>query len=182
MARLQKVKREALPEDKQQLYDGIVARLGDMNRTVYSLLLNHPELAQHVAALGAFVQRTSFDPAIKEIAILTTARALDSQFVWTIREPMALADGVAPAAIAAIREKRAPAGLSERDATLFVFARQMVERRRVDSDVYSGALDLLGEKGLLEYSLVVGFYTMLITMLAPFELGLPEDTPPLLPL
>ena len=100
MARLPYVEREDLSEDKRHIYDRIAeTRRGDKAVSeiprVFKLVLNSPDAARAVAALGEYVRfGSALDPVVREIAILSTARELRSQYEWTHHEPIARRVGV----------------------------------------------------------------------------------------
>ena len=90
MARLPYISREDLTEDKTHIYDRIAeTRKGDIQAKgmprIFQLLLNNPEAAAPVAALGEYIRFSSnLDPVVREIAILSTAREMSSQKKWQI--------------------------------------------------------------------------------------------------
>ena len=56
-----------------------------------------PKTAPHHVAINRYLRfEAGFTPRIREIAILTTAREMDSQFEWVAHEPEALKEGVPP--------------------------------------------------------------------------------------
>jgi hypothetical protein len=49
------------------------------------------------------------------VAVLVTARAHDQQYDWTTSEIAAQKDGLEPAIVDVIRQRKSPAGLGEKD-------------------------------------------------------------------
>ena len=62
---------------------------------------------------------------MREVAILTTAREMDSQFEWVAHEPEALKVGVPQAVIDAIKYRRDTGGLDAADATVIELGRAL---------------------------------------------------------
>ena len=57
---------------------------------VFRALLNSPDTANAVAGLGEYIRYNSaLDPAIRETAILATARELGAEYEWAHHEPIA---------------------------------------------------------------------------------------------
>ena len=91
--RLPLPKREDLDEAGKAHYDratapgaSIAGLQGPTGIGLYS-----PKASAHARALNRYLRfEAGFAPRIREIAILTTAREMDSQFEWSAHEPEAL--------------------------------------------------------------------------------------------
>ena len=100
MARLPYIARDDLPEDKHPVFDRIAERRGGPESGgalphSFALLLNSPDAAEAVGALGEYVRfRSPLDPAAREIAILAAAMEMGSEYVWKHHEPVARRAGV----------------------------------------------------------------------------------------
>ena len=82
------------------------------------------------AAAGNIVNRylrfeAGFTPHVREVAILATAREMDSQFEWVAHEGEALKEGVPPAVIDIIKHRRALDGIDATDAIVIELVRQL---------------------------------------------------------
>ena len=101
--RLPLPKRDELDEAGRAAYDRAVTP----GRTIAGLQgpagvqLYSPKIAPHVSAINQYLRNEAgYSPRVREIAILTTAREMDSQFEWVAHEPEALKVGVPEAVIA----------------------------------------------------------------------------------
>jgi len=66
------------------------------------------------------------------LAILVIAREMQSQFEWTMHEPVAREVGLEPAAIEVVKYNKSPQDLKERDALIIRFGRELVrEHKRI---------------------------------------------------
>ena len=82
-----------------------------------------------ITAINRYLRfEAGFTPHVREVAILTTAREMDSQFEWVAHEPEALKEGVPQNVIDVIKHRRATAGLDETDATVIELGRQTLAR------------------------------------------------------
>ena len=120
-------------------------------------------------------------PALIEVAILATAREMDSQFEWTMHEPVARQENVPEAVIDAIKFRKSTAGLPETEATLIELAREAVGRRKVSSATSARALKLFGEPQLLNFVALMSSYAMTAIVLGVFDQQLHDNQQPLLP-
>ena len=116
------------------------------------------------------------------LAILATARAHDSQYDWTLNEPLALEAGVEPAVIDLIRKGLAVDGLDEKDAVLVEFARELFGSYNVEASTYARAVSVFGETDLVDIVALMGAHAADAAVLAGFDQQLPEGVAPLLPL
>ncbi len=115
-------------------------------------------------SLQASVPRRDID-----LAILITAREHDSGYDWTVNEPAALKDGLEPAVIEVVRARKPTAGLTEKDAVLIEFGRQLFARHMVDAATYARMVKIFGERDLVDLVAVMGQHANEATMLAAFD-------------
>ena len=79
------------------------------------ILLHSPGFARHARPLNRYLRHEAgLGGRIRELAILTTARELDSQFEWAAHEPEALAEGISRETIEVIKHRRDTSGLEGR--------------------------------------------------------------------
>src|SRR5207249_8449720 len=95
---------------------------------------------------------------IREIAILVTARALDSQFEWAAHENEALREGVPPEIIDIIKHSRSTAGLAEADAAVIDLGREIFTARAVSPATFARALAQFGRGKLVDLVALMGNY------------------------
>jgi 4-carboxymuconolactone decarboxylase len=164
MPRVPAVAREDLPPEKRYVADMVMSRRGPLGRTIFPLLLNHPDAAEKVADLGAYIQFSQLSPIAKQIGILTASMELHSEFIWNVRQPMAQSDGVRQEVISALREGESLDHLNPDESVLIRFARELLRDHTAGEMTFEAAHKLLGTTGLIDYSLLVGFYAMIIPL------------------
>ena len=76
---------------------------------------------RHEAGLGG---------RVRELAILTTARELDSQFEWAAHEPEAIREGISREIIEIIKHREETSGLDEADGIVIELGRQIFGARK----------------------------------------------------
>ena len=162
-------RREALPAEHREVWDQIAESRGHVAGP-FAALLHAPEMARRVAHLGAYVrfESTALGPVQRELAILATARAMDCRYEWAAHVPLARKAGVRDEAIAAIRDRRAPAGLTPDEAVIVTYVTQLLQSHRVDETAFAAARERLGIPGLVELTASTGYYAMLACTLNGF--------------
>jgi 4-carboxymuconolactone decarboxylase len=182
--RLPLPKREELDEAGKKIYDeasrpgkSLVGLQGPSGIRLYST-----KTAPLLQAVNRHLRfEAGIAPRIREIAILVTAREMDSQFEWAAHEPEALKVGVPQQTVDAIKHRRATSGLDERDAALIALGRQIWREHRVDSATFARAKALFGPHQLVDIVLLMGNYAGTAAMLTAFDMQLPAGKKPLLP-
>lgn len=178
MARIPYISRDDLPADKQSIYDHIAATRGGIDGkgmpNSFRLLMNSPDTAESVGALGEHVRlRSSLHPAFRETAILGVARALDSQYIWAHHEPIARNVGVRPQVIEAIRSGKAPMGLPPKEGVFAQAGKEFARNGALSERTFQAIEHLLGPEGAVELVVVIGYYAMLNGVLG--SLGIEMD-------
>jgi 4-carboxymuconolactone decarboxylase len=183
--RLPLPKREDLDEAGKLHYDraarpgaSIAGLQGPSGIQLYSL-----QTAEHMRALNRYLRfEAGFTPRVREIAILTTAREMDSQFEWVAHEPEALKEGVEPDVIDVIKHRKPTDGLDETDATVIELGRQIFRDHKVTSNMFAKAKALFGPNKLIELVMLMGNYAGTAALLAVVDMQLHPGQKPLLPI
>jgi len=170
--------REQLPGDQRHHFDAIEASRGGV-RGPFTVLLHSPELAGRVGHLGAFVRYESDVPdALRELTILATAYEWACAYEWTAHEPIAREAGVSEAAIDAVLDDSPTDGLSELEATVVRYVRELLRTHDVMEATYRAAEDRFGPRGAVELTATVGYYSMLACVLNALRVLPDEPVPP----
>jgi 4-carboxymuconolactone decarboxylase len=183
--RLPLPKREDLDEAGKRHYDrasqpgaSLAGLQGPSGIQLYS-----PRSAEHVRTLNRYLRyEAGFSPRMREIAILATAREMDSQFEWCAHEPEALKEGVEPHVIDAIKHRQSTVGLDETDATVIELARQIFRDHKVTSELFAKAKTLFGPNKLVELVMLMGNYAATAALLIAVNMQLHRGQEPLLPI
>ena len=145
--------------------------------------LYSPKAAEHARALNRYLRfEAGFAPRIREIAILTTAREMGSQFEWAAHEPEALKEGVEPRVIDVIKHRQSTSGLDETDATVIELGRQIFRDHKVTPETFAKAKALFGPNKLIELVMLMGNYAGTAALLTAVDMQLHPGQKPLLPI
>jgi 4-carboxymuconolactone decarboxylase len=137
----------------------------------------------HLQAINQYLRfDAGISPRLREIAILATAREMDSQFEWVAHEPEALKAGVPQSVIDVIKYRRPAHGLDETDAIVIGLGRQIWRDHKVDSQTFAKAKALFGANKLVDLVLLMGNYAGTAALLTVVDMQLHEGKMPLLPI
>jgi len=182
--RLPAVKRDDLDQLGKQLYDDTAgnARLLAGFQGPGGIHLHSPQSGEVVRRLNTYLRfETALGARTVELAILVTARELDSQFEWAAHEPAALRTGVSQELVEIVKHRQPVVGLSEQDSTIIQLGREALGSRRVTPATYANALRIWGPKNLVDLATLIGEYSATAVLLTTFDQQLPIGERPALP-
>jgi 4-carboxymuconolactone decarboxylase len=161
--------------DQKQTYDESIAGKRGKPPPPMMAWLNSPEMARHATRLGGFLRFDTLFPAkLSEIAILVTARHWTSHYEWYAHKRLALAGGMDPDIIDAIRDRRTPTFDDPKAQMIYDVSKSLHEGHGVAKALYDEAANVLTERGIVEIIGLCGYYTMVSMTLNTFEFDLPE--------
>ena len=184
-SRLPLIRKDSLDEEGRRIFeainggDGNTPRLGPPASTMYSLAAAEPydrlnQLLRSKNVIG---------PQFFEIGTLVPAREFNQQYEWTAHELGARRVGVAQEVIDVIKYDRPTSGLPEKEATAIEFGRAMLRGdRQVPRELFAKMVELFGERGTIEITMVMGDYAMTAMLLNAVDQQLPTNWEPLLPM
>ena len=193
-ARLPTLSRESLDADDQRAFDIIVnpdSRYATGLRGPIGMWMYSPRMAEHVFPASTYLRYGvdgERDQRLTELAILTTARELDSQYEWTAHEGLARDAGLEEEIIELLRFGRPLAdagalpGLGARERTIIRVARELINEPKVSAETFVEAQTLFGNKGVMDLTGLVGYYTFVNYTLKTFDLQRTPGSQLLLPL
>ncbi|HEX6299992.1 MAG TPA: carboxymuconolactone decarboxylase family protein [Acidimicrobiia bacterium] len=126
----------------------------------YAAMLHRPELARAAADLGAVIRfQSTLSDHDRELAIVTTAVERDCAFEWNSHRPLAVEAGVSEATLEAVADGGAVTDSD--DSGIVELVRMLCRSDAGGGSVYDTVLDRFGETGLVELSVLVGYYSMM---------------------
>jgi 4-carboxymuconolactone decarboxylase len=184
--RLPLPRREELGPEGRAIYDSLADPNGGTLRGLRGpggIQLHSEELARRSRPVNRYLRNQSaIAPRLRELAILATARELDSQFEWAAHEEEARRVGVAAELIEVIRHRRPLDAIDPEDAVVIALAREIFTARKVGSETFARALTLFGRRRLVELVALMGNYAATAALLTAFDMRLdPGVAPPLPP-
>lgn len=164
-----------MTQDQLSVHDEVVA--GPRGRLVGPLraIIHSPDLARRWSRLGEYLRYDiCLPPALKELAILVTARRWNSQVEFQIHGDAALVAGLDASTIEALRLGRPPVLPDAEQTEIYEFARQLQLTGTVADADYAAVRQRWGDRGVVELTALVGYYTMVSMTLNVHEIPLPD--------
>jgi 4-carboxymuconolactone decarboxylase len=180
---MQPLNPEALSAEQRVLYDAVIAspRAQGPGRALlvrddgsltgpFDPWLRSPIIGVHLERVGMALRTDATLPnAAREVAILVVARAWNADFEWWIHSIMARGAGVSEAVIDAIAHKKPIPVEDEIIAIAHAVAFELVYERALRPSTAARATELLGERGVVELVMNVGFYQLVSGTLESFH-------------
>ena len=140
----------------------------------FAPLITSAELCARVEQVGVFVRyECSVPMRLRELAILCVGQHWKAAYEWFAHAAIAQAQGVPDAVIAAIGQGQTPPFDSDADRIVHDFVRVLLREGKVADALYAPAQALLGDKGVVELTGLVGYYSLLAMQLNVFEVAPP---------
>jgi 4-carboxymuconolactone decarboxylase len=174
------LKRDEVPAELQEAYDRVAALRNGSVSGPYGILLHSPELAERVAALGEFVRwNSSLSPAQSETVIAAAARHWNAGLMWGAHVRLAREAGVREEVIAAIGSRAPLDDLDPGEAALIRYVRELLETNRVQQSTFEALRTVVGERGVVDLTGLIGYYATVGFTLNAFEVEPPPGSEPL---
>ncbi|WP_135468645.1 carboxymuconolactone decarboxylase family protein [Crenalkalicoccus roseus] len=182
--RLPAIPPERMSAEQRRVAEAITAGPRGSIRGPFAALLRSPPVADRVQSLGEYLRFHSvLPPALKELAILITARQWTAQFEWYAHHRLAMEAGLPPAIARAVAEGREPEGMDEDQRIVWTFCTELHRDRGVSDATYAKAVQRFGEQGVVELVAVSGYYVLVSMVLNVSRVPLPAgEEAPLRPL
>lgn len=125
-------------------------------------MLRSPELLNRARAMGDYLRYNSaLQPRLSEFLILLTAREWTQQYEWYGHHQIALDAGLDRDIVDALAEGRPLQDLAEDEAILYAFFTELNDNKVVSDATYARAVEMFGEKGVIDTVGIIGYYTLL---------------------
>ena len=176
MARLRYLDREELPEEYRYLFDNLSrdsGRVGNLFRT----LGHSPRLLHQFMRLGNDLRhRTGLDPALRELAILTVGRVTGAVYEYVHHIALAKRAGVTDEQIAGLPVWERHPAFTEEQRAVIRYAEDVTTNVRVSDEVFNAVRAFLDDERMVELTLNVAFYNLVVRFLEPMQVELEEGS------
>lgn len=179
MARIPFPAPETMSPEQRVVFDAVVsgprgALIGPLRAALHS-----PELASKWQQLGEFLRfRTCLPARLTELAIIVTARRWNSELEWVVHAEAGLKSGLDKEVLDAIRNSQTPAFSDPQEAEIYAYARELQLNGQVSDSTYAAVIKRWRERGVVELTAVIGYYTMVSMTLNAHRIPLPDDMSP----
>ena len=187
MSRISYITPENFTEAQQHLFKSITGGKRGEGRAPEDLLnaeggmsgpfnawLRSPVLGDAAQRLGETVRfESALPPQLRELAILVVAAKWKAQYEWWAHERIARREGLEEGLIESVKAGMRPDSSDPAEAVVYNFARELLDEHRVSDHLYNEAVELLGEEGVAELVILLGYYTLVSMTLNVFEVSVP---------
>jgi 4-carboxymuconolactone decarboxylase len=124
--------------------------------------------------------RTVLPQRLSELAIIVVGRRWNSQVEFHVHGAAAVKAGLDAAIVEAIRVAAPPPIQDAEEREVYELARQIQVNGEPDDAAYAAILARWGERGVVELTALIGFYSMVSVALNAHRIPLPPGAPPAL--
>lgn len=189
MSRLTPVTADTATPEQAKVLEGILGSRGEPSTLIdpqggligpFNAMAMSPKIGRRASAMGAMVRfNEDIDRRLLEIAIITTGAHWRANFEWYAHSAMARDAGVSDDVIDAIGAGTTPPFTKDDEATVFAFAKELLDTGRVAQPTYDAARELLGEPLLVDLVSTIGYYCYISLTLNAFAVQLPAGETPM---
>ena len=171
MSRLAPLEPENMPPRQRDAYEELIANQRGGVRGPFGVWVRSPGLVIALRGLMKFYYEESvITEDIRELAILITTHHWGATYAYSAHEAQALDSGLTPALVAAVMAKEAATEGTPLELCVYRYCTELLETKKVSEAVYHEAFSLLGEKGVVDLTALVGFYSAISLTLNAFEI------------
>jgi 4-carboxymuconolactone decarboxylase len=167
--------RSELRAEHQPVADAVVNVYGEI-RGPWGMLLHSPALAARIIPLVTFFHHASMvEGKLRSVAILTAARELNAEYVWSAQVAAARRNGAREELIDSIRAQGDPGGLPADEREIVTYTRQLMRTNRVDQAAFDALRNRYGTQWLVELTAVIGYFALVSGIANAFEVAAPPQ-------
>ena len=148
-----------------------------------SAMINSPEMRKRANQLVYYLRDESSLPKnVQELAMILTARAMDCQYIWYAHSTGARDQGISQEFIDALRNGNELPQLESNLQLVVDYVSEIFTTHRTSEQTFKKAIDQFGALGVTELTTLIGYYSMLAFNANSFDIDVPDDNDPKLPI
>ena len=178
------VTRDEVAEEHRAAYDEVTDIRGQAPVVgPSSVLIYSPEMAVLANRLSEYIRtQSTLSEKNKRLAAMIGARSMDCQYIWVAQAAASRRAGVSDALVDALREREELPAMAPDEAAVVNYALELTDTNHVRQETFDAALELLGARGLTEFTTYMGYFRLMALNTNAFTIDLPDQiTEPLLP-
>ena len=167
-------KREQVSGEALSAFDAIIESRGNINAP-QSMHMYVPEVARCSTALSDSLRfRSHLSDHDTELAIITAAREMDCDYVWSGHSRAALRAGVRPEAVELVANRGSLEGFTKEEAVIVRYGREVIGDHQLSQEAFDAAIAQFGEANTVLLGALMGHYTMMSCTLIATAMEIPE--------
>lgn len=181
MARVRLVTTSEAEGDARELFT-VMEQQGAAILNLHRALGNSPTILRNFLRLGtSLLAFGQLPPDLRELAILRISQMTGADYEWAHHVPLAKQVGVSEEQIKSLKEWEAHDCFDDRARSLLLYVETVTRDVTVPGDVFKGARAYLSEGGIVELTLVCGYWGMAARILRALEIDVEPDVQQYLP-
>jgi 4-carboxymuconolactone decarboxylase len=173
-SRIREIPPEQLSEAQKAAIEAVLGGRGRVPGP-YKIWLHSPVLMQRLERLGTFlVNESSLTKREQELAILCASRHWHGTYVFTVHTRVANEQGIPAEAIEDIRAGRIPNLSDKREAAVAEIGLTAADADPASDAVFSRAVAALGEEGLADLLVYIGYYSAVAIAMKLHRVPVPQ--------
>ncbi len=169
--RLAKLGYDELTPEQKVVWDEVVAGPRGKMHGPFFIWLHSPELLSRGEKLGLYARfQSSLPQRLSELCILITASHWKASGEWIDHEPIARKLGVDANALEALRTGKPAKFKQDDEAAVYDLAHELLQTRALSDATYQRAVDVLGERGVLDTIAVLGYSGLIAMSMKAFKM------------
>ena len=166
-------------EASARIYDTLAGPGGEPPRGTIAIALYSPATAAALGRIDTYLRTESaLEPRLLELLSLIAAREMDLAYEWSAHYRTALQAGLEPAVIEVVRMSEPITGLSNFDALIIDFGRQLFRSRHVDSGTFAALVQRHGRQGAFDIIMALTYPMLAGVLQRAVDQRPPEDWDP----
>ncbi|MEI6383920.1 MAG: carboxymuconolactone decarboxylase family protein [Betaproteobacteria bacterium] len=176
--RFAQISYESLAPETKTLADEILKISSAGLGGPYNALLRSPQMADRCFSLLDYLRfKTTVPKRLNEFAILIQARISNAQYEWWAHETIARKAGLRDEVMAQLRECQRPTNMLDDEKLVYDYCVQISLNHRVSDDLWKKAINAMGEKAVVDLTVLSGTYVMVSMLLNATQVGIPGGGP-----
>jgi len=164
-----------LPEDQRDLFEYLAGTRGSV-RMPFSVVAHSPETARRISHLGTFLRFESTVPHLyNELAICAVGREFDCRHEFYAHARLAREAGASEEVLDIIAYRKPLDTLSEDEALPIRYARELLRDHKAKDETFNAIVEKYGNAGAVELTAVIGYYSMMASLLNGLQIYTPES-------
>jgi 4-carboxymuconolactone decarboxylase len=180
MARIPLISPESnLNAEQQRVLEALLGRRGGRIPGPYRFTLHCPEITELMHPFGELLRlRSSFPLRLSELAIIITARMWDCDYVFHAHAKNGVDNGLPQSVVDALTRNERPTFEKEDEEAIYDYFTELFQKHAISDKTHARAKALFGVAGIVELTLLSGYYGMVSMTLLAHEMPMPDGVKP----
>jgi 4-carboxymuconolactone decarboxylase len=170
VARLDPLTMDRLSPEQKALHDELASTRNGRVSGPFAIWLRTPAVCDTANKLTmALRENGTINKRLYELIVLIVTRYWSAKYAWAQHERAAMAVGISPDVIDAIRHRRKPELKTDEERLVYEAVTELLERKPLSQATYERMIKQFGVEHTIEIVSIAGLYSMVSTLLNGFD-------------